>query len=89
MSGQTQAAFAAEHGLSVGTLRNWLRRHRCPPVAAVPLKEISLAEVLGPAATGRGGDWEFEVRLPGGIVVSVMRGTPANRVREVVEALRC
>ena len=71
------------------TLRNWLRRRRRPAEPPVPLRDVSLAEVLSPGCGGRGGDWEFEIRLPGGVVVSVLRGTPAHRVREVVEALRC
>src|SRR5262245_12964898 len=45
-SEQTQGEFARAHGLAVGTLRNWIRRHReaTPPVA---LREVALGEVLG------------------------------------------
>lgn len=57
-------------------------------MAAAPLKEISQAEVLGPGAATRGGDWEFEGRLPGGIAVSLIRGTPVSRVGDVTEGLR-
>lgn len=87
-SGQTQDAFARERGLCVGTLRNWIRRERII-AGPVTLQEVSLAEVLKSEASTRSGDWEFEVRLPGGIAMSVRPGTPANRVRELVEALRC
>lgn len=87
-SGQTQEAFAEANGLRVGTLRNWIRRHGSPPARSLPVREISLADVLGPDAPA-GGDWEFEIRLPGGVALGVARGTPGSRVRELLEALRC
>jgi hypothetical protein len=88
-SGQTQEAFAESNGLCVGTLRNWIRRQASPPARSLTVREISVADVLGPDAPARGGDWEFEIRLPSGVVLAVARGTPGSRVRELLEALRC
>ena len=86
---QTQEEFARANGLSVGTLRSWIRRSRRVSSEAVTFREINLAEVLGPELIPQRPDWEFEVRLPRGVAIGVARGTSASRVRELVEALRC
>jgi transposase-like protein len=86
---QTQQEFARANGLSVSTLRGWIRRARRPAPAAVAFREINLAEALGAEWTARRPDWEFEVRLPRGLAIGVARGTAVSRVRELVEALRC
>lgn len=89
---QTQAEFAAEHGLSVATLRNWLRRagsegSREP--ARPKFVEVDLGRLVGPQASPGPTAWEFEIRTPGGWVVAVACGTPVERLQAVLEALRC
>lgn len=91
-SQQTQAAFAAEHGLSVATLRNWLRRAHGEG-AGEPTQpkfvEVDLGRLVGSEAPPRHGTWELEIRLPCGRVVAVAPGTSVERVRSVLEAVRC
>lgn len=91
-SQQTQAEFAAEHGLSVGTLRNWVRRasHGWAEERPRPkFVEIDLERLVGSEATPRCGSWEFEIRLPCGRVVAVAPQTPIERLQAVLEVLRC
>ncbi len=88
-SDQTQE-FARAHGLKVGTLRNWIRqqgRFGSSLPAKVELREIKLEEVFGSGLSAA--SWEMEIRLPGGITLAVGRHTPPERIRQVVEALRC
>lgn len=89
-SDQTQEEFARAHGLKVGTLRNWIRqqgRFASSLPAKVELREIKLDEVFATELSAA--SWELEIRLPGGITLAVGRHTPAERIRQVVEALRC
>ena len=91
-SGQTQAEFAAEHGLSVGTLRNWLRRASRPSANGhdhPKFVEVDLERLVGPKATTRPECWEFEIRTPGGWVVAVAPGTAVERLRAMLEAVGC
>jgi transposase-like protein len=89
-SGKTYAEFAREHGLRVPTLRRWVLEQAGdsrPPDKAVELQEISLGQLLG--QRDRADVWEAEIRLPSGVVLALAKGTPAARVRELVEAVRC
>lgn len=91
-SRETQEDFARAHGLSVSTLRNWIRQHgeNSPsPEKALELRELDLGKLLGPELASRSSGWEAEIRLPSGVTLCVARETPVNRVRELVEALRC
>lgn len=92
-SQQTPAAFAAEHRLSVATLRNWLRRAHGEG-AGEPTQpqfvEGDLGRLVGSEAPPRHGSYgEFEIRLPCGRVVALAPGTSVERVRSVLEAVRC
>ena len=91
-SQQTQAVFASEHGVSVATLRNWLRRANSDGAGeATPPKfvEVDIGRLVGAEAPPRHGSWEFEIRLPCGRVVAVAPGTSVERLRTVLEAVRC
>lgn len=91
-SAQTQLDFARSHGLSVGTLRNWIRRHRRnrkPARDVVELRELDIRKLIGPELAARSLAWDAEIRLPGGVTIAVAPGTPVARVRELVEAVRC
>lgn len=91
-SQQTQAEFAAQHGLSVGTLRNWLRQASRPSADERPhpkFVEVDLERLVGSEATARPGSWEFEIRTSGGWIVAVAPGTPVERLRAVLEAVAC
>ena len=90
----TQQDFALAHGLNVGTLRNWIRRHATASVPStgepgIAFREISLGQVLGMPTGGGAPGWEVEIRLPSGVVIAVAPGTSAPRLREVMEAVRC
>ena len=92
VSGQTQIDFADANGLSVGTLRNWIRHHgtsASAPVAAVELREISLGHLMGQGIASERGCWEFEIRMPSGVTIKVAKETPLTRIGQLVEALRC
>jgi hypothetical protein len=90
-SEQTQEEFARSHGLKVASLRNWIRWQR-QSSAAVPekiqLQELNLDRIVGSELLSST-TWELEIRLPSGIAVAVARHTPAERLRQIVEALRC
>ncbi|MBL9137516.1 MAG: hypothetical protein JNK85_16710 [Verrucomicrobiales bacterium] len=88
-SDQTQEDFARVHGLKVGTLRSWIRRQSRTSHATVPLKEVNLAEVIGPGLTAQSACWELEIRFPNGCSLLVARGTPVSRIQELAEVLRC
>ena len=91
-SQQTQAQFAASHGLSVATLRNWLR-HSGSDGKRGPARprfiEVDLGRLVGPQASPGSVAWEFEIRTPGGWVVAVAPGTPVERLQAVLEAAGC
>lgn len=92
-SGLTQTEFARTHGLSVATLRNWIRwsvqATTSSGASAFAFREIDVAQVLGGSARVVDSTWEAEIRLPSGVVIAVGRGTSAARVRELLEAARC
>lgn len=91
-SEQTQEAFAATNGLSVGTLRNWIRgcAQQHAQAKAVPaFREISIGEILGGSRSAQSGAWEAEIRLPSGVVIAVGPSATVDRVKELLEALRC
>lgn len=91
-SDQTQEEFARSHGLKVASLRNWIR-WQSRSSAAVPekiqLQELNLDRIVGSELLGPSMTWEMEIRLPNGIAVAVARHTPSERLRQIVEALRC
>lgn len=91
-SGKTHAEFAREQGLTVSTLRRWVREQAgdsSPGPESVTLQEVDLSRLLGQEAIAGAGMWEAEIRLPSGVVIALARGTPVVRVRELVEAVRC
>lgn len=91
-SQQTQAAFAAKHGLSVATLRNWLRR-AASQGAQQPVRpkfvEVDLGGLGAKQPSAGSPAWEFEIRTPRGWVVSVAPATPIERLQAVLEAVGC
>lgn len=91
-SDQTQRDLARSDGLSVGTLRNRIRRHRGNPKperGVVELRELDIRKLIGPELAVRFMAWDVEIRLPGGVTIAVAPGPPAARLRELVEAVRC
>jgi hypothetical protein len=91
-SDQTQEEFAATHGLSVGTLRNWIRGH-VPgggKAKAVPdFREISIGEILSGSRSVQAVGWAAEIRLPSGVVIALGPSAGIDRVKELLEAVRC
>lgn len=89
---QTQAEFAAEHGLSVATLRNWLRRagrEGTQQTVRPKFIEVDLDRLIGQRPSTGSVTWEFEIRTPLGWVVAVAPGAPVERLQAVLEALQC
>ena len=79
-SGQTQAAFCREHGLSVASLCAWRRKRReadAPP----GFREVRVGG-FAPAAAGP------LVRLPDGIEIVLPAGVCASELCRIVTALR-
>lgn len=66
-SGQTQSAFCAARGISVGSLQNWKRRLAAPDVAPEPWLE------LGTLAEARSATWDIELELGDGVCVRLRR----------------
>ncbi len=66
-SGQTQAAFCAARGISVGSLQNWKRRLATPDAAPVPWVE------LGTLAEAKSTAWDVELDLGDGICLRLRR----------------
>lgn len=91
VSGQTQSDFADANGLSVGTLRIWIRHYGAgtsSPVSAVELREINLGHLMGQGIPAERGYWEFEIRMPSGVTIKVAKEAPLARIGKLVEALR-
>ena len=91
-SQQTQAEFAAEHGFSVATLRNWLRRagsDGSQQADRPKFIEVDLGRLIGQRPSTGSVTLEFEIRTPRGWVVAVAPGTSIERLQAVLEALRC
>ncbi len=77
--------FAAQHGVGVSTLYYWQRRSRKGKVPAprVPLREVSLSEVMR-----SGSNWIGEVQLPEGTCVRWNNSLSASALGEVLRQLR-
>lgn len=79
-SGQSARAFAARHGLRVGTLRQWLYRRGNKATASsqamVPVKLIEAPESQ-PAVT---------LRLPGGVQIEFSGPVEVSVLRELIAA---
>lgn len=76
----TQRELAERHGVSVGTIQNWLRRHR----TGHPARTGGWVEILptGPRTAG-----DYRIELPNGRVVVLAGDWKAGRVRELIEAV--
>ncbi|WP_309401090.1 IS66 family insertion sequence element accessory protein TnpA [Cerasicoccus maritimus] len=83
VSGQTQKAFAVQHGLAYSTLVYWLKLRRQKEQAAAIPKTVSLfQEVSLPSVSPS----FLEVCLPDGLV---LRGGDAETLAVLAKALRC
>ncbi|MBL9128134.1 MAG: hypothetical protein JNL97_10825 [Verrucomicrobiales bacterium] len=76
-SEETQLEFARNHGLSVATLRNWVR-HAVPATAvwrsgAPEFREVDLAQVLGMGANAADRSWDAEIRMPSGVAIAITK----------------
>lgn len=68
-SGLTRGEFALRHGLGRSTLDRWRSQRASMPTAAPPLREVSLAPLLGQLP------WIAEVQRPDGLTLRL--STPA------------
>ena len=66
-SGQTQAVFCAEHGISVASLQNWKRRLSVSAATSTPWFE------LGTLADEQSTGWDIELDLGEGICLRLRR----------------
>lgn len=83
VSGQTQKAFAEQHGLAYSTLVYWLKLRRQKEHATAGSKSVSLfQEVSLPSVSPS----VLEVCLPDGMV---LRGGDAESLAALAKALRC
>ena len=75
----TQRQLATEHGISVGTLQNWLRRHRTDQGTEGEWVEV----VAGPpVAAGR-----YRIEFPKGAVLVLTEDWREERVRVLAQIL--
>lgn len=77
-SGQTQAAFAAEHGIKVGTLRQWLYRRR--PNEAKSEGQLLPVKVV----EDRGRVSGILVRFPEGVEVEFVRDVEISDLIQLI-----
>jgi len=85
-SGQTQTAFADEHGLNVGTLRGWLYKRRSRPAEPDSFREVLVSAPVRPLNPGAG-EGTVIVRTAGGAEVELPLGAGLDWVRGVVKEL--
>lgn len=76
-SGKSSAAYAKANGLNLCQLRYWVAKHR-------PGRPAAFAAVRAEPSLGH-----LEVRLPGGIAVTVTSMADLDLLRGVVRALEC
>lgn len=86
-SGVSLRRFAAQQGVSVWTLYAW-RRRLAKKSAAAPLAEPALVAVDVIGAQPRSPTATYELALPGGACLHLPRDFDAQRVAELLLALR-
>ena len=76
----TQRELARRHGVCVGTIQNWLRRHRAGP----PAQPSGWVEVIPdrPHAAGH-----YRIELPTGRIVVLPADWHPDRVRKLIQAV--
>src|SRR4030095_6169556 len=79
-SSLTQKQFAAEEGISVATLNNWLRRRR----DASPLLSQGLLEVVAKDRAPRG---RYRIEFPHGCCLVLEAGWQERPLRELLRIL--
>ena len=75
----TQRQLATEHGISVGTLQNWLRRHRTDHGTGGEWVEVMAGP---PVAAGR-----YRIEFPKGAVLVLTEDWREERVRVLAQIL--
>jgi hypothetical protein len=84
-SGLTQAEFAQQHGLNLGTFRQWLYRPpEIQPPASTPFQELRLENLL-PSAQSQ---WGFELAVGNQLTLRWRQGLPVSAALELVRQLR-
>lgn len=83
-SGLTQEKFAAQAGLSLSCLSNWLRRAK----AQAPSRPVSFLEVSSPAASSSRWSPGYRVELPGGVRLELPSGFAPAEAAELCRILR-
>ena len=81
-SNLSQRAFAAEVGVSVGTVQNWLRRHRSLGLARPP-RLVEVVPIPDSAAPR-----ECRIELPAGVALSCRDLPDAAYVADLIRRLR-
>jgi hypothetical protein len=83
-SGETQAVFAQQHGVSLAKFRYWQQRMDCEPasVEAVTFTPVQVVDSMGRAPG------VIDVALTTGERVVVQAGASPDLVRAVLSALR-
>ena len=76
----TQRDLARHHGICVGTLQNWLRKHA--PRSGAP--EAHWIELI---PEGPKGGSSYRIEFPGGPTLVLSSGWRSAEVRELVQAL--
>ena len=84
-SGLTQEKFAAQAGLSLSCLSNWLRRAKAQKA---PSRPASFLEVSLPAAAPSRWAPGYRVELPGGIRLELPSGFTPAEASELCRILR-
>lgn len=93
-SGQTQVAYCAEHGLSVGLLRKWIvklgakkaRMGRRPTLLPIALRPAG-TPVIANEAVAR--EAALEIALPNGARIRASGRIADQLTRSIARALRC
>ncbi len=84
-SGLRPAQFAEQHGLKLGTLRNWIQKegHGSSPVG----ETSGFQELLLPSGAAAG-PWVAEVQLPDGVVVRLGVAATPSWIASLLKTVR-
>ena len=84
-SGLRPAQFAEQHGLKLGTLRNWIQKEGHG--SSLGRETSGFQELLLPSVAAAG-PWAAEVQLPGGVVVRLGVAATPSWIASLLKTVR-
>jgi len=84
-SGLRPAQFAEQHGLKLGTLRNWIQKEG--PGSSLGSETSGFQELVLPSVAAAG-PWVAEVQLPDGVVVRLGVAATPSWIASLLKTVR-